>query len=79
MASAGEALVLSMEQFKALSVGELAMLWRNYVSAMAGLLPHARAAPGSAANLRVVQLTREMRLVVSKLMSASPKHWSTLR
>ncbi|EIE20418.1 hypothetical protein COCSUDRAFT_57566 [Coccomyxa subellipsoidea C-169] len=79
VARAGEALVLSMEQFKTLSVGELAMLWRDYVSAMAGLLPDARAAPGSAANLQVVQLAREMRLVVSNLMSASPKHWSTLR
>jgi hypothetical protein len=71
--------MLSLDQFKSLPLDELAALWREYVAAMAELLPHARSDPGCPAVARVVQLAKEVRVVVSSLMAANPKNWSTLR
>lgn len=70
---------MSLDQFKSLPLDELAALWRDYVAAMAELLPHARSDPGCPAVARVVQLAKEVRVVVSSLMAANPKIWSTLR
>ncbi|BDA50678.1 hypothetical protein COCOBI_16-3540 [Coccomyxa sp. Obi] len=74
-----ETITLSPDQFRSLSLGELAELWREYVAAMAPMLEEARAGMACPAGHRAVQLAGEVRLVVSSLMSANPRGWSMLR
>ena len=58
-------------------VGELAALYTDYVEAMAELVQEARGDASCPAGMRAVQLTGELRLLVSSLMAV--KRWSLLR
>lgn len=70
---------LTLEHVKSLPHAELAALWKDYVSALTGLLQEARGDPASPAGQRIGELIGEVRMVVSCLMSYSTHRWSTLR
>ncbi|CAL8468956.1 g8497 [Coccomyxa elongata] len=70
---------LTLEHVKSLPHAELAALWKDYVSALTGLLQEARGDPASPAGQRIGELIGEVRMVVSCLMSSSTHRWSTLR
>jgi hypothetical protein len=77
--SAEGTLELSPEQMRSLPQGELVALWKDYVTALTRLLQEARGDASCPAGQRIEQLIGEMRLVLSGLMSANLKRWSTLR
>ncbi len=70
---------LTLEHVKSLPHAELAALWKEYVSALTGLLQEARGDPASPAGQRIRELIGEVRMVVSCLMSSNTHRWSTLR